>query len=101
MRDLFEVHRVVNPLSSAGEIFTANAGSKVIISFGVHIAKIQLQTIDGSHRPITKILICRLTQHPGAVVTIGHAVAGHRVIEAVFVEYIGGDIARSRAVCAR
>ena len=100
MRDLFKVHRIVNPLSSAGEIFTANAGSKVIIGFGVHIAEIKLQTIDGSHRLIAKILIGRLAQHSGAVVTVCYAVAGHRVIVTVFVEDIRRDIAGSRAVCA-
>jgi hypothetical protein len=92
MRDLFEVHGVVNPLSSAGEIFTANAGSKVIIGFGVHVAKIKLQTIDGSHRPIAKILIGRLAKHSGTVVTVRYAVAGHRVIVTVFVEDIGRDM---------
>ena len=43
MRDLFEVERVVAPCSPAGEILTANAGGKVIIGIGIHVAKIKLQ----------------------------------------------------------
>ena len=101
MRDLFEVERVVAPCSPAGEIFTANAGGKVIIGIGIHVAKIKLQRIDGPHWPIAKILIGRLAQRAGAVITVCYGVAGHRVIVAVFIDDIGRNIARRRAVCAR